>query len=167
MLGQARAHENRRPQRQDQALGLVDGQKHGLAGAVQLARHKHILSGKPRARIREQHEPVRFLNRAFGLDAHLRFDADGVFDEAAGIDHNVGERSGAAVAVLAIARDTGHVRDDRIACPGQRIEERRFANVGTADDGDDGQHIGLTDPAGGGGSLLGAAAGGAGAGSAG
>jgi hypothetical protein len=61
-------------------FGLVDRQKNRLTGAVQLARHKHILRGESRPSVREQHQSIRFFYRAFSLDAHLRFDADGIFD---------------------------------------------------------------------------------------
>jgi hypothetical protein len=39
-----------------------------------------------------------------------------------------------------IARQSRDIRDERIARFGQPVEQRRFADVGTADEGDRGQH---------------------------
>ena len=46
----------------------------------------------------------------------------------------------AAVAVVAVARQAGEVGDDRVAALRHAVEQRRLADVGPADDGDDGLH---------------------------
>ena len=46
----------------------------------------------------------------------------------------------AAVAVVAVARQAGEVGDDRVARLRQRLNKRRLADVGPADQRDDGLH---------------------------
>ena len=59
-----------------EAFGLVERQRHGLAGAAQLARDELILRRQSGARIGEEHQAVGLRHRALGLGAHLRLDAD-------------------------------------------------------------------------------------------
>ena len=101
-----------------------------------------ILGREPGARIGEEHQPVSLGDRALGLGAHLRLDADRILDQAAGVDDDVGDRPDAPEAVLAVARQPGHVRDDGVARAGEHVEERRLADVRAADQGDDRQHGG-------------------------
>jgi hypothetical protein len=77
----------------DESLGLVDRQKHRLARAAQLVGKKLILGGEAIARIRHEDEAVSFLDGVFGLDAHERVHAAGVFDQAAGVDADVLDRA--------------------------------------------------------------------------
>ena len=146
-----------------QPFRLVDREEDRLARAAQFLRDESILRGQPGARIDEQHEAVRLLDRALGLHAHLRFDAGWVLDETAGIDGDVGNRAEAPESVLPVARDARHVRDDGVARAGQCIEERRLADVRTAYQRDDGQHdvlIGRARYCGGGGGVAGSTGGG-------
>ena len=60
--------------------------------------------------------------------------------EAARVDHDEAPLGVRADAVAPIASETREVRDERVARAGQPVEERGFADVGTADEGHCGQH---------------------------
>ena len=60
--------------------------------------------------------------------------------EAAGVDDDELVAADLGVAVVAVARQAGEVGDDRVARPGQAVEERRLADVRPADEGDHGFH---------------------------
>jgi len=124
-------------------LGLVECQGHGLARAAELARDELILWRKPGARVGDEYQPVRLLDCALRLGTHLRLDTARVLDEPTGIDDHVRDRAQPSKAVLAIARESGHIRDDRIPGAGEHVEQRRFTNVRPAYERDDGQHGGM------------------------
>ena len=65
-----------------QPFGLVEDQRHGLAGAAQLARHELVLRREAGARIGQEHEAVGLGDGALGLGTHLRLDAARVLDQA-------------------------------------------------------------------------------------
>ena len=71
-------------------LGLVEREHHRLAGAAQLARDELILRGQAGARIGHQDQAVGLGHGLLGLHAHLRFEALGMLDQAAGIDQHAG-----------------------------------------------------------------------------
>ena len=60
--------------------------------------------------------------------------------EAARVDDDEPAVGSAADAVAPIARQTGVVRDQRVARGRQAVEQRRFADVGPADERHGGQH---------------------------
>ena len=72
---------------------MLSDQRHGLAGAAQLARDELVLRREAGARIGEKHEAVGLGDGALGLRAHLRLDAARVLDQAAGIDDHVRQRA--------------------------------------------------------------------------
>ncbi len=140
-LAQRERVELRRHHRLIEALRFVYREKHRLAGAPQLARDELILMREAGASVGQEDEPIRFLDRALGLHAHLRLDAGGILDEAARVDGHVRHRADAPETILPIARHAGNVRDDGVAGSGQNIEESRFADVRSADERDDWEHI--------------------------
>ena len=73
-----------------QSLGLVDRERDRLARAPQLPGDVAILGGKARARIGKKDDAVALLHRLLGLGTHLRFDAAGIVDQAAGVDQHAG-----------------------------------------------------------------------------
>jgi hypothetical protein len=94
------------------------------------------------AGIDDQQHAVGFLDGLERLLRHQAFDAaDDRFDQAAGVDDDARAPFVADVTVLAVAREAGHVGDERVARPRQGIEQGRFADVGATDQGDDRQHI--------------------------
>ena len=110
-LTEAERMEIRTSGRRVEPLGLVDREEHGLAGATQLARHEVILGGETGARIGKEHEHIGLGDGTLGLQAHRLLDARGLLHEATGVDDNIGDRPEAAIAVLTIARDARHVRN--------------------------------------------------------
>ena len=139
-LTEAERMEIRTSGRRIEPLGLVDREEHGLAGTTQLARHKVILGGETSARIGKEHEHIGFGDGTLGLQAHRLLDARGLLDEATGVDDDIGDRPEAAVAVLAIARDARHVRDQGVPGPGQAVEERGLADIRPPDQHHHRQH---------------------------
>ena len=76
-----------------------------------------------------------------GLARHFLDDAGGVLGlEAAGVDDDELVATDDGVPVVPIARQAGEVGDDGVARLRQAIEERRLADVRSADEGDDGFH---------------------------
>ena len=77
----------------------------------------------------------------FGLNAHLRIETLGVLDQAAGIDQHAGGRCQRRAYPYCRSRVTPGTSATIAALRArQRIEQRRFADIGPADDGDDRQH---------------------------
>ncbi len=123
-----------------QALGLVEGQNHGLAGAQQFARYELILRGESGARVGQHDDAVSLGDSLFGLHAHLRLDAARIINQATGVDQHAGHGTDARVTVLAVPGHSRNIGDNGVARARQRIEQRRLADIGPPDDGDDGKH---------------------------
>ena len=78
-----------------------------------------------------------------GLARHLEVDALlRVRLQTAGIDHQERPVAEPPFAVVAVARHPRRIHDDRVAALGEAVEQRRLADVGPADDDDDGFHCG-------------------------
>ncbi len=122
---------------------LVECQRHRLAGTAQLPNDEVILGSQALADIDQEHEAIGLFNSALRLLAHLRLDADGILNETAGVDDDVRNRPETAESVLPVARQPGHVRDDRIAGACKNVEQRGLADIGSAHERDDGQHTGV------------------------
>ena len=121
---------------------LVECQGHRFARAAQLARDKLILGGEPRARIGDEYQPIRLLDGTLRLRTHLRLDTARVLDQPAGVDDHVRHGAEPPEAVLAIAGESGYIRDDGIAGAREHVEQRRLTDVRPAYERDDGQHDG-------------------------
>src|SRR6185436_13446188 len=82
----------------------------------------------------------RVLERHAGLLEDLRGDhLIVVLDDSAGIDQLEFLAAMISLAADPVARDAGLVADDRAALSEDGIEQRRFADVGAADDDDGGK----------------------------
>ena len=89
------------------------------------------------AGVRHQNHMRRILDRHMRLAKNFSGDTGFVFrDDPARVDHLEGPAFPFRSAVDAVARDAGLVGDDRAACTGQAIEERRLAHVGPSDNYD-------------------------------
>ncbi len=121
-------------------LGFVDHQMHRLAGAAQLAGDVLVRRCQPAAPIHQQQHGVGFLNCPPRLLLHHPRQTLVLVGQTAGIHHHIGTGATLADAVLAVAGQTGHVRHQRVAGTGQGIEQGGFTDVGSADQGDDGEH---------------------------
>jgi hypothetical protein len=124
-----------------QPFGLVDRHGDGLAGAAQLVGDVAILGGEAGTGVGQEDDAIALGDGFLGLFAHLRFDATGLVDQAAGVDEHAGNGADARIAVLAVAGDAGNVGDDRVARARQRIEQRRLADIRPADDCHHGKHV--------------------------
>ena len=95
----------------------------------------------PGAHVDDEDHRVGLGHRLARLLGHLLDDAGRLLGlEAAGVDDDELALADAAVAVVAVARQAGEVGDDRVAALRHAVEQRRLADVGAADDGDDGFH---------------------------
>ena len=63
---------------------------------------------------------------------------------AAGVDQQEGAALPLGLDLLAVAGDAGLLLDDGLAAADDAVQQRRLADVGAADDGDDGQVIGAS-----------------------
>ncbi|MCY1523224.1 hypothetical protein D9M68_581120 [compost metagenome] len=123
------------------AFGLVGRQHAGLAQPAQLVGDVVVLRREAFAGIDHEDHDVGLGHGLPRLLGHFLVDAAaGIGLEAAGVDHDELVLAQAAVAVVAVAREAGEVGDDGVARLGQAVEERRLADVGTADQGHDRLH---------------------------
>ena len=115
---------------------FVDRQQQRLAHANQLARQFDVGCGQFGAAIDHHHDGVGLLQRDLGLAENLGGDQRFVFgNDAAGIDHAQRPARPFGFAVETVAGDAGLVADDGAARSDEAVEERRFADVGAADNG--------------------------------
>jgi hypothetical protein len=120
------------------AVHLVDGEKQGLAGAGEQARQLAIGACDLGARINNHDNGRRFFERNFGLAEDLRRDEILVFgNNAARIHHSKLVSEPFDFAIEAVSRDARLVSDDGAPRSSQVVEQRRFADVGASDDGDE------------------------------
>src|SRR4029077_1872071 len=100
---------------------LFAGTRPRSARAVQIVCHEPVLRREARARVCYEYQPVGLVNGALGLRAHLRLDDARGLEQAARIDDHVGERAEAPEAVLPVARQSRHVRDDGVTRTGEHV----------------------------------------------
>ena len=125
-----------------QAVGFVDRQVDRLGQLAQLRGHLLVGGGEAGAAVHQEQHHVRFAHRLQGLVGHRPVDALLAFADAAGVDHRVGAVAQAAVAVLAVPGEAGEVRHDGVTGAGKAVEQRGFAHIGAAHQGDHGFHWG-------------------------
>jgi hypothetical protein len=117
-------------------IDLVDHEEHRLAGRAELARELVVDRGQPGAAIDHEHQRIGLADRAqrLAMDARADHVARGFGIEPAGVDH---PHDGAEIVALAIAPIAGQPRravDQRRAPADQAVEQRRLADIGSADD---------------------------------
>ena len=123
-----------------EAFALVDDQRDWLAGAPQSFGNGFIAGITAITGIDEKEHMIGLINCLPDLLFHERIDALLLPAETAGINDDIGEGTDAANAVLAVARQPRQVCNECVARTRQTVEERRFTDIGTPDEGDDGQH---------------------------
>ena len=112
-----------------------------LPRAAQVVRDVVVLRREAGAHVDDEDHHVGLGDGLARLLGHLLDDAGRRLGlEAAGVDDDELVVADAAVAVVAVAREAGEVGDDRVARLRQPVEQRRLADVGAADEGDDGFH---------------------------
>ena len=123
------------------ALALVGDENHGLVGAAREVGKGAIVRRKPCARVDHKHQGVGEADRRFRLLLHSRGQrALGALVEASSIDDGEFEIAKTRLTFAAVARDTGFVIDERELLPDQPIEQRRFSDIGPADNGNRERH---------------------------
>ncbi len=118
-------------------VDFIDGEEHGFAGAQQEAREIDVGRGELGAAVYDHDDGVGFVESDLGLAVDFGGDEGGVVgDDAAGID-DAGDAAGPVdFTVDAVAGDAGLVAYDGAAGARESVEERGFADVGAADDGE-------------------------------
>ena len=124
-----------------QPFGLVDGQHDRTPRFAQQVGDRRVLRRETLAPVDEEDDDVGFGDGLLRLPRHRVQDAGrGLGLEAAGVDDEIRLVAEARAAVVAVASQAGKVGDQRVARPGQPVEERRLADVGPADEGYGGKH---------------------------
>ena len=119
-------------------VGLVGDEHHGFAAAAQAVGDLVLDRDDAGLRVDDEEDHVGLVDGRLGLPAHGRLDLAGRIVEAAGVHE--GELPPAPVrrGVEAIAGGPRLVLHDGHALADDTVEEGRFADVGTPDDGDQG-----------------------------
>ncbi len=118
------------------ALGLVGDQHHRLVGAAGEIGKGAIVRRQADPRVDHEHQSIGETDCGFGLLLHPRRQrALGALVEPGGIDDSEFEIAEPPLAFAAIAGDTRLVIDQRKLLPNQAVEQRRFADIGPADNG--------------------------------
>ena len=121
-------------------FNLVDGEKDGLAAALQQAGQVVVRARQLSADVDNHDERSGFIERDFGLAVNFGGDELRIVgNDAAGVDEAIAAAGPFIFAVDAVAGDAGLIADDRSPTPGEAIEERGFADVGAADDSNERQ----------------------------
>ena len=119
-----------------ETLALIDRKPHRALGRSQTARNALVLRRQAATGVAHEDHDVGFGNRRLGLIGHFAHDAFALYGlKAAGVDHDVRARPDAALSVLPIAGQSGKISHQRIAAAREAIEKGRFADVGSADQG--------------------------------
>ncbi len=118
------------------ALALVGDQHHRLVGAAREIGKGAIVRRQAGACIDHEHQGVGKSDRNLGLFLHPRGQrALGALVEARSVDEREFEIAETSLAFPAVAGDAGFVIDQRKLLPDQPIEQRRFSDIGPADNG--------------------------------
>src|SRR5690606_71405 len=119
-------------------------QMYGAPGTTQAGGDLLVVRRQSDAAIDEEQQHIGLLDGTFGLLRHLVHDAAlGDRVETGRVDDEVVMVTDPADAVMPVTRETGQVRDKRVAGAGQPVEQGRLADVGASDEDDGGFHCGL------------------------
>ncbi|MNV73151.1 hypothetical protein D3C71_1662830 [compost metagenome] len=125
----------------DHAFGLVGHQHAGLGEPAQVVGDVMVLRRDTGARIDDEDDHVGLGHGLLRLLGHLAVDAGGGIGlEAPGIDDDVFVLALLAIAVVAVTREPGEVRHDRVAGLRQAVEQRGFTDIRTPHEGDNWLH---------------------------
>ena len=121
-------------------LGLVGDEHDRRRRAAEPAGDLLVERDDPGARIEQEQRDVGLRNGGLGLLAHPAGKRGGVLVlVTGGVDDAEIEPDEVRVALAAVAGDAGGVVDERELLADEAVEERRLADVGTADDRDGGK----------------------------
>jgi len=137
-LAEAQAVEIGEPPLLRRGLDLVRRQHDGPTAAPEDPRDLEVERGGAVARVDDEQDEVRLLDRGEHLPAHaLDQGLLGRGIEAAGVDHGRLPALEADATVEPVARHARSIADERLPPADQTVEERRLADVRTPDDRDD------------------------------
>ena len=123
------------------ALGFIRRDPDALLQAPQLFRDHAVAGRQPRSRVGDQDHRIGLDDRLLGLARHLHVDAVvRIGLQPAGVDDDAGTAAKQAFAVVAVAGDAGDIDHDRVAPPGQAVEQRALADIRPPDQRDDRFH---------------------------
>ena len=120
-------------------VGLVGHEEHGLAGPAQPLGDGGVLLGDPDGGVDEEQHGVGAPHALLHLAAHLGLEVGAARHPAAGVDEQEGHAQPLGLDLLAVPGDAGAVLHDGDLLAEDAVHERALADVGAADDGDDGQ----------------------------
>ena len=124
------------------ALALVGHQHDGRAGFAHHLREREVARHHAVARVHHEQRQIRLRDRLLALRPHARRDAaGGGFFQPRRIDHRDDVAGDVRFALAPVARQPRQIRDQRRTLSRQPVEKGRFADIGSADDGDDGWHV--------------------------
>ena len=123
------------------ALDLVDDEEHRPARSPQEPCNAAVLGGEARTSVDDEEHRIGFGDRRAGLLRHFVQDP-GLRHrlESARVDDDEPTLARAPATVVAIARESGKIGDERRAALRQSVEQRRLADIRAADDDEDGEH---------------------------
>ena len=123
------------------ALGLVDRQPEARFELAQPRRDLAVGARDAAAPVDDENDRVGLGDRLLRLARHLEEDAlGGAGLQPAGVDGDERAPARAALAVVPVPRHARHVVHDGVAAARQPVKEGRLADIGAADQRDDGPH---------------------------
>ena len=124
------------------ALGLVGQQDHRLAGPADEIGEGLVHRGEAEPGVDHEHHDIGLGDGRLGLGAHAAGERILVrLFQPGGVDHLEAQMTQRRVALAAVARDAWPVVDQGQLLADQPVEQRRLADIGPADEGDDGCHF--------------------------
>ena len=124
-------------------VDLVGGQHDRLAGLAQDLHDGLVGVGDADGRVDHEQHRVGEADRDLGLRGDPLGQAAGVGVPAAGVDDGEGAAVPGGVVGDPVAGHAGDVLDDRLAAADDPVDQRRLADVGAADDGQDRDRAGV------------------------
>jgi hypothetical protein len=135
-FSQSQAEEITADQITVETIDLIHHQGHRLAGAAKLLGDDLITAGATFAAVGKKEDMIRLADGLSYLLFHQLIYALLVPADAAGIHHHIGLAAELTGTILAVPGQAGLIRHQGVPATGQAIEEGRFADVGTTDQGD-------------------------------
>ncbi len=119
------------------ALALVGDDDGVASGAARQLGEGAVRRRQPGAGVDHEQQDIGFGDGGLGLGPHAALEALGLgLFKAGRVDDAEFEMAEPAVALAAVAGDAGAVVDQRQALADEAVEERRLADIRTADNGD-------------------------------
>ena len=124
-------------------VDLVGGEHDRLVRLAQDLDDRLVGVGDPDRRVDHEQHRVGEPDRDLGLGRDPLGQAAGVGVPAAGVDDGEGAAVPVGVVGDPVAGHARHVLDDRLAAADDPVDQRGLADVGAADDGEDGNRAGV------------------------